>query len=289
MVGASIPEPRARFALLAVLALTATPAVPPAGAGDDPIASFGEIRPGGVFLVPASNIVCSLAFLANEPSTGSTYVMTAGHCFEPEDIGRPVWALETDDATVAEDVIDFDDAPPRPFGEPVAFSNEPGLDWGIIRVYPEAVAATNPSVKTWTGPTGSAGEGPIGHEDIVCHYGWGWVISSADATRARCGRFTGYEREPFEELTVDRFHFAGTTSPGDSGSPLIHYATGWAIGIITALDPTPLGTAICTVMEAAAAKGYHLELVTAPYHPPPATLPVGMPALDDDPNHQCNE
>jgi hypothetical protein len=70
---------------------------------------------------------------------------------------------------------------------------------------------------------------------------------------------------------------------GDSGSPILLYDTGKALGILRGSIGTTggpvLATALCTALDLAKEWGLELRLLTADYEPPEATsLPAWAPA-----------
>jgi hypothetical protein len=132
-------------------------------------------------------------------------------------------------------------------------------------------AAVSPSLEHWTGPTAF---GPPSREwnagKRICHVGNGGPYGDFEVTRARCGWFV--------LASYNVFMAVGTTYPGDSGSPVIDYNTGTALGLISSGNYVAGdwgGPAMNYIVEDLKAHGYDLTLATAPYNPP-APRPEGL-------------
>lgn len=188
------------------------------------------------------------------------YGSTAGHCVGNWE-GEEVRLYDSED----------------PFGEVVAYRYERGYleDWALIRIYDNVSATT--TVRHWTGPTQPTNLAQADRDDIVCHYGWGGIYRPSDTTRHRCGQLAYTERG----RNVTAYTFRGRVASGDSGSPVIHYATGQPVGIVTRGKNTydASGPDICSLLDRFAEHGYNLSVATAPYDPPPADPTVPAPTV----------
>lgn len=252
--------------LIAGLVVAAAPTVvtAPADAGS-------QSPPGGLWL-PASEAseadgpviqpgaptrTCTLGFLFRSPTNGSWYATTAGHC-------------------IFDDVVRHQDG--GLIGPVVATQTDGDDDWALVRVVDEAVARVRAEVVHWTGPSGPPVPHDIRTNDVVCHYGWPDVMKFVEDLRHRCGMLQAYRHMD----GVTGFVFRGRLNFGDSGSPVLHYRTGQAMGMVLAGWPGYNGVAIdvCSLLERFADHGYNLTLATAAYNPPPQDLTLPAPTVD---------
>lgn len=214
--------------------------------------SIMTVRPGAQ-LDPG----CTVGLLFE--GDGTQYASTAGHCVEL--IGKTPRLRGASE----------------PFGEVVAwrYAGEAVEDWALIRIY-DNVSAT-PSVRHWAGPTPPTALTDVDRDDVVCHYGWGQGYERTEATRHRCGRMAYTQRY----RNVTGYKFRGRSETGDSGSPVIHYATGQPIGLLTRGKPPydAGGIDVCSLLDRFAAHGYDLTVATAPYDPPPKDPTVPAPTV----------
>lgn len=238
----------------AVLAVTAPGLA--SGGTDTP-----SIRPG------TGTNACTLGFLFRSENNSTWYASTAGHCVE-----------------TGQEIYVWPDGPV--IGDVVARRNDGYDDWALIRVPESSEKHLDPSMRYWTGPGQPDGHG-VRSPDRVCHYGTGDLYKWTERTRHRCGKIQGFHTQ--DGITVAEFR--SRTWPGDSGSPVIHYASGEAIGILTKGWPGYFSKAIevCSMQQRFAAHGYNLTLGTAPYDPPPAdpTVPGPTVSLEGRPASAC--
>lgn len=142
----------------------------------------------------------------HEEPTG--YVGTAAHC--TDGVGEVVYLPKY--GRVGTVVYDADD---------VCW----GVDFSLIEVDDGVVADTNPTMRGFDGPHGSVTVADLAVGDIVDQHGYGVVLGENDITRSRQGVLVNWDDD---EYVVD-----GPFVNGDSGSPLLHDETGFALGIIS--------------------------------------------------------
>lgn len=249
--------------ILAALLLTGPPG---AGAVHDLLSDQGEfapIQPGmKVLFSTADDSSCTMGFLFRSRTNGTLYGSTAGHCIWNQSSGQGVWQGTPRDRT-------------RRIGTLVAATDRVEADWALIRLHDDVLADVTPSVRHWTGPTGLPSDAVIDQDEVTCQYGWGFVYRHREATRHRCGRFDEWEVYRVRS-DVTWFSWEARTWGGDSGSPVIHYETGRALGLdiftTTFARRDNHGITVCGIITDARSFGYDLELVTASYDPPPADL-----------------
>lgn len=227
---------------------------------------------------------CTVGFILTDASNSTVYALTAGHCLR--------WAEE-----VVHDVNlrfvppywqpnwDLDDVLPwtpynATYGGVVEYweawnqNDRPDeFDWGLVRIHPNLRARVSPSMVHWTGPTGVAAPGTVEAGADVCYFGQ--AGASPPPMRDRCGHFVAED----VTLTGPREGWYTMQAPvgwdGDSGSPVLDYRTGGALGIIThGAGSVFWGPTLDAILDRAALAGYDLRLATAPYDPP-MSLPVG--------------
>ncbi len=242
-------EPTVRRPLLALLVLAlasgvaATPA--PTGGGEPVRPAFGDesapIRPG------ASIGGCTLNWLfyeevyptPEEPSPVPTvYAGTAAHC--TDEVGEKV-RVDGFAAPIGAVVFDSDD-----IGSAVDFS--------LIQLYPGVEAHANPKMLGWDGPYGAITTDDLAVGDLVDLHGYGMVLGQNSLTRDRFGALMDW--------TEDEFIVDMPAVPGDSGAPLLHDATGKALGIISRFNfetvppSTDIGPLMPFIFRTLEANGY---------------------------------
>lgn len=219
------------------------------------------VRPGLPILVGQSG-GCTLGFIFQSTTNDTLYGTTAGHCV---------------DGATSHIVSNRNH---HTIGRIVAWRYFDGQDWALIRFDSEVVDRVRPDVLRWTGPVGPLDGEVIETEDVVCHYGGSIYhgIFMAD----RCGRHSSFIRYTDAGVAVDWFNMYGMSWGGDSGSPVLHYKTGQAIGMINGGLGGPYdykgGMTVCGIVNAASQAGYDLKLATAPYAPPPQAPSIPGPA-----------
>jgi hypothetical protein len=130
-----------------------------------------------------------------------------------------------------------------------------------VRIDPELVASTNPTMLGWGGPTGFVTTDELAVGDQVDVHGYGILLGDLDATRSRFGYLVNW--------TEDEYVANMPAVNGDSGSPLLHDATGKALGIISrygfaAMPPsTDTGPMMPWIFRDLEAAGFDVSLATA--------------------------
>lgn len=218
----------------------------------------------------------TLAFLfhshnqTNDDGEPIIFALTHAHGVLGGGVGQPV--------VLAEDA--------RTIGVIVAQERDLYNDWSLVRIHEHERTNVDFAVRGWSGPTGPAVPDEVQAGDVVCLVGHGIDYRDREDAEFRCGQL----QSTTTESNVSGFRYTALTAGGDSGSPVIHYGTGQALGMhlgsylhaeqARAID-------LCSVLERAAANGYDLELATAAYAPPPAKPavsavwdePLGAPCL----------
>jgi hypothetical protein len=174
---------------------------------------FQGIRPGSWMLFPSW---CTMNFVFG----GNGYIGTAGHC-----------ASQGDEVTIvaAPGVL-------MNIGTTVrSVDGGIGNDFALIDVYPAMEQYVNPSMAIIAGPTGT--KAPR-FGDPILHVGHGLGIGTGGTPR---GGAVVYPNAPvFSDLfgqnknDTDAYGWAGTVTPGDSGSG-VRAASGEAVGNVTHL------------------------------------------------------
>ena len=240
---------RRRAGLALVVMLSAAMLVAGAGGADGSPAP-APIQPGAAI---GSGFGCTLNFVFRDDAE-RLYIGTAGHC--TAEVGQEV-SLYEDGSIVGEVVfrhIDYRD----PFEDPM--HNGPAWihyvaedpDFALIAVDRERYDDVSPAVRGWGGPTGVADPSETAVGDLVYVYGQGAGMRQR-GQQARAGSLLGHDEHMFE--------FAMPISGGDSGSPVIHAATGMALGHVHGFHNGP---PLTRALEALAAAGFDVELVTGP-------------------------
>ncbi len=227
--------PTMPYRVLPILAaLLLAPAAFPVSASSEE-AQF--IQPGSEVETPVG--FCTLNFVFRKPSTGELFIGTAGHCVEGTN-GR----VKTEGVAWGTVVLDVD----------------ADTDFALIRIDSNRYSSVRPAVRHWGGPVGStvASETQIGSQ--VVFFGYGMGFGSAETSRPRQGVLIGDSPDDYTADTLAVF--------GDSGGPLLHKPTGKALGIISSFNvpiSTDAGPTMQHILGALAARGWNLQLQTAPF------------------------
>jgi hypothetical protein len=238
-------------ALIAVACLCIVPAAAPVVAGPEPVEpAFGPlsspIRPG------SSMGGCTYNYIFYEvvyptpdvpDPVPDVFIGTAGHCTdEPGDRTSMPSLGEIGTVVYDSDVAGKD------------------VDFSLIQLDPERVAQTNPQMRGFVGPKGVATTGMLAVGDQVDVYGYGIVFGSREETRPRFGVLTDWtENEYVADMPAVN---------GDSGSPLLHDESGFALGVISryGLDQVPpstdVGPLISWALQEVRAAGFDVVLAT---------------------------
>ena len=207
---------------------------------DQPAPDFGgsssPLRPGA-----SLGGYCTFNFVFKESDT--SYIGTAGHCTDR--IGERV-RLGTG-RTIGSVVYDSD----------VAGSD---IDFSLIRIDADMVGKTSPRMLGTTGPHGVATPGMFAIGDRIDLYGAGVGFGSIPETRSRFGILANWNTR---EYAADM-----PSVNGDSGAPLLHHDTGYALGVVSrygvaALPPsTDLGPLLTWILREVRDAGFGIQLAT---------------------------
>jgi hypothetical protein len=134
------------------------------------------------------------------------------------------------------------------------------VDFSLIQLDPGRVAQTNPQMRGFEGPKGVATTSMLAVGDRVDIYGYGIVVGEREETRGRFGLLTDWTNN---EYVADM-----PAVNGDSGAPLLHDESGFALGIISryGLDQVPPSTDVGPLVDWALrevrAAGFDITLAT---------------------------
>lgn len=227
---------RSRGFIAPLLALATFAPVSSAHAADMPI------QPGA----PASSPVggCTMNFVFHDQNDVK-YIAIAAHCI---DVGQRATA-----SGIGE------------FGTAVYERFNGDDDFALIKIDPSRYASVNPAMRNWGGPTGytSYTETTVG--DRLLYHGYGIGVGSNAVTRSRAGALSADN--------IRAYNSVGLATFGDSGGPVLHAATGKALGLANNIvgGPTSLvnGSTIERLVDKASEEaGLVLTLETAPYTAP---------------------
>lgn len=198
------------------------------------------IQPGA----PASSPIggCTMNFVFDDQD-GTRYIAIAAHCI---DVGHRLSG-----AGVGE------------FGTCVWERFNGDDDFALIEIDAHRLGQVNPAMRGWGGPTGYTVSTETKQGDVILFHGYGIGLGTTAVTRSRAGILTGD--------TTRQYNAQGPISPGDSGGPVLHEATGKALGLANNTQPPGSlagGSTIERLIEKAGEAGYALTLVTAPYTAP---------------------
>ncbi len=214
----------------------APPTTPQAGL--DPFPAPGSpLQPGALVHVEGGS--CTLNFLFADAR--DLYVGTAGHC-----AARVGERLRLDDG--------------REFGSVVADFDDAATDFALVRIDDAFRAMARADVRHWGGPTGVARTGAPG--DVLAFYGYGTGFDASEATRPRAGVLVRHDGAQYAADMPAVF--------GDSGAPILHRATGGALGIVSRFNLVDLppttdeGPTVAHALARLRAVGFAVDLVTAP-------------------------
>ena len=227
---------------LRVLCVTAVAAgaflAPSAGAA-------GELIQPGAYSQSGSS-ACTLNFVydgvAGTATAGRTFVGTAAHCVSA--VGDDV-AFRNGEA----------------FGDVAVIGDENATapDWALIEVRPEYLSRVSPAVKGHSSyPTGVTSPQDTALGDLVQVSGFGTGYDATTFTQESRVGVMNYDDEEIYDL-VGPVHF------GDSGGPIVHIATGKALGIVSRLCVgvcTEEGATVEGLLAKAAAAGFPVTLRT---------------------------
>ncbi len=217
-----------RFATAVVIAvILAFPGVAPVSADPEPVKpAFGPlsspIRPG------SSKSNCTYNFVFYDvvyptpevpDPVPDVYIGTAGHCTGKTGERASLAGLGQ-------------------IGTVVYDSDETGsdVDFSLIELDPGRVAQTNPQMRGFVGPKGVAAPSMLAVGDQVDVYGYGVGVGLLEQTRPRFGLLTDW--------TEDEYVADMPAVNGDSGAPLLHDESGFALGVISryGFDQVPPST-----------------------------------------------
>jgi hypothetical protein len=217
---------------------TDTDRAPDNATGEIEFASLDEakLRPGA-----SLGGYCTFNFVFTAPN-GSAYVGTAAHCTD-----GPGERVELGDGTpVGTVAFDSDDA-----------SVTDRLDFALVELDADMLAATNPTVQGFEGPTGVSDPVEVSRGDGVGFHGHGVVLGETEATRDREGVLV--------EATSTEYRADMPAVNGDSGSPVLH-ESGDALGIVSrygAADAPPttdVGPTVAWIVDLLGEAGWQVSL-----------------------------
>lgn len=196
-----------------------------------------RIQPGARIVRPAG---CTLNFVFRD-AVGRLNIGTAGHCVSG--VGDRVATPEGEFGTVVFRVLRGND------------------DFALIRIDPSAYGDVNPEMRAWGGPTGFTTANTTGIGDALLQYGYGMVYSTTAPTRGRGGVLYNDNAQSYHAEVPAIF--------GDSGGPVIHAATGRAMGIVANIGGHLLnGPTVQRAIELLADANIDVQLVLGAYDPP---------------------
>lgn len=217
------------------------------------------VAPGKLMMSEGST--CTVAFVLRD-ATGGLYFVTAGHCLSPKGV---VFS-----AKASLNGLGVTQGPK--IGQVLVVQRNASTgDWGLVKILPEIFPRTSGQTLYWTGPTGIAKVAKVERLSTSCFYG-GTVAAAVSGMQARCGRYTGQSNLGGPVI----LSFTGLAAWGDSGSPVLDYASGRALGVIISLGASGSGgpvqaTGLDYILERTRSVwGLDLSLVTADYRPPPS-------------------
>lgn len=215
-----------------LLATVIVVALLPLGSASEPTwgdPAVARLRPGG-----SLGGYCTLNFVFTD-AAGNAYIGTAAHC--TDDSGDRVSTSGVGEwGTV---VYDSDTAP----------GAARTVDFSLIRIDPEDVPNTHPSVLGVGGPTGIAARSELTTGERLDFHGYGLVFGSAPATRERFGVLV--------QTTPTLYRADMPAVNGDSGAPIVSADDGKAMGIVShyglpySTDEGPLMTFVMAELQKA--------------------------------------
>jgi hypothetical protein len=198
------------------------------------------IQPGAV--VQSDVGLCTLNYVFD--GGGNRYIGTAGHCSEH------VGDVMTDEngvriGTVAFRIFEGDD------------------DFSLIKIDTSRYGDIDPSVRGWGGPTGVTTPATSGLGDVILLSGNPQGVSLPSLIADRPGIL---------EAQTNTFYLAIAPAIfGDSGGPVLDWATGKAIGLVSGISiptvpPSTLtGPTLDRTLRTLAQHGFNVSLVTSGY------------------------
>ncbi|MGH2691737.1 MAG: hypothetical protein ACRDHM_04470 [Actinomycetota bacterium] len=137
---------------------------------------------------------------------------------------------------------------------------ESAVDFSLVQLDAQRVAQTNPQMRGFPGPKGVATTSMLAVGDRVDVYGYGLGVGLQEETRPRFGVLTDW---------TDNEYVADMPAVnGDSGAPLLHDESGFALGVISryGLDQVPpstdVGPMISWALAEVRAAGFDVTLAT---------------------------
>jgi len=218
-----------------------------------PGANIGDFSPQSC-IDPNVCIGCTLNFVFSD-AADRLFIGTAGHC--TTHVGQQI-VLVGDGSTIGEVTFRETGAYASdlevlmdPVGWAGYVTND--IDFALIAIDPERYSEVSPAVRGWGGPTGVAEPSETEAGQLILQFGQGHGIRDTPL-QARQGVLIDHDEEMFE--------FAMPVSGGDSGSPVIHAATGKALGHVHGFHN---GSSLPRILRVLAEAGYDLEIVTAEF------------------------
>lgn len=117
------------------------------------------------------------------------------------------------------------------------------VDFSLVELDADRVGQTNPQMRGFEGPKGVATTNMLAVGDRVDVYGYGLVVGELEQTRPRFGLLTDW--------TNDEYVADMPAVNGDSGAPLLHDESGFALGVISryGLDQVPPSTDVGPLVD----------------------------------------
>jgi hypothetical protein len=209
-----------------------------------PVTTFGgsPARAADALIQPgAPTTGCTLNFVF-EDADDRLYIGTAGHCTS---LGARAKDGNGDE-----------------FGTVVYQALTNYTDFALIRIDAARYDDVSPSMRAWGGPTGMTSYTETTVGDRVLLHGFGIVFGETEPTRSRPGVLVSD--------TLNRYHADLPAIFGDSGGPILHAATGRALGFVSGIDGSPTtlyGTTVEWAIAELARAGINVTVKTAPYSP----------------------
>lgn len=184
-------------------------------------------------------------------AAGTVYIGTAGHC--TDEIGEQVALGSEDPDTNALGFVVYD--------SDVTDDADPLVDFTLIQVHAGRLGEVNPTMLGQAAPSGTLGPGDASAGDLVAIYGHGMVLGDNEETRPRQGVLL---------FADDKEYVADMPAvPGDSGAPVLHVASGKALGVISrfnldGLPPsTDIGPTMPFILSELEKAGYFVDVAVA--------------------------
>lgn len=202
-----------------------------------------RLRPGS--LIGPSG--CTAGFLFVDPVNQAYYLGTAAHCTDSAD-------GTTQDGTGTRvelkgvggiGTVVFDSDGPTPNSGLIR--SNPTVDFSLMLLDPDINLIAHPQVISFQGPTGFSDCLDISTGDLIALYGHGEIFEPV-GPRGREGVFDQCNDGTFEGVLPAYF--------GDSGGPVLHVASGKALGLVSGGGGVLVGPTLPYIFSALAKAGF---------------------------------